>query len=115
MDKKGDIDLVTDVDLECERMCRDLLADRFPDHGVLAEEFGDSRTEKRSRYCWVFDPLDGTTNYAHGLPIFCASLGLDIDGRAAVAARPPLPSACVTRALGSIHPHCPIVSPPRIS
>ena len=86
VEKKGDIDLVTNVDLECERMGRDVLAERFPEHDVLAEEFGDSRTDQRSRYCWVFDPLDGTTNYAHGLPIFCVSLGLHIDGRAAVAA-----------------------------
>ena len=86
VEKKEDIDLVTNVDLECERMGRDVLAERFPEHDVLAEEFGDSRTDQRSRYCWVFDPLDGTTNYAHGLPIFCVSLGLHIDGRAAVAA-----------------------------
>ena len=45
-----------------------------------------TRARAPSRFRWVFDPLDGTTNYAHGLPIFCSSLALDVDGRAAVAA-----------------------------
>jgi myo-inositol-1(or 4)-monophosphatase len=85
--KKGEIDLVTEVDLECERMCREVIAERFPDHDVLAEEFGAGSTSRPpARWRWVFDPLDGTTNYAHGLPIFCASLGLEIDGRAEVGA-----------------------------
>jgi myo-inositol-1(or 4)-monophosphatase len=87
VDKKGRIDLVTEVDLACERMCRETLAERFPDHDVLAEELGGSASGRApSRFRWVFDPLDGTTNYAHGLPIYCASLALEIDGRAEVAA-----------------------------
>jgi myo-inositol-1(or 4)-monophosphatase len=87
VDKKGEIDLVTEVDLECERMCRALLAERFPDHDVLAEELSSGPGERaRSTHRWVFDPLDGTTNYAHGLPIFCASLALEIDGRPEVGA-----------------------------
>jgi myo-inositol-1(or 4)-monophosphatase len=85
--KKGTIDLVTEIDLECERMCRKVLAERFPDHDVLAEELGgDADGAMRSRHRWVFDPLDGTTNYAHGLPIYCASLGLEVDGVREVAA-----------------------------
>ena len=80
--KKGEIDLVTEVDLACERMCRDVLADRFPEHDILAEELSTGPGEAaRARYRWVFDPLDGTTNYAHGLPIFCASLALEFDGQ----------------------------------
>jgi myo-inositol-1(or 4)-monophosphatase len=87
IDKKGHIDLVTEVDLACERMCRAILAERFPDHDILAEEMGATQSgAAQSRYRWVFDPLDGTTNYAHGLPIYCASLGLEIDGEVAVAA-----------------------------
>ena len=87
VDKKGSIDLVTEVDVACERMCRETLAERFPDHDVLAEELGDSSPGRApSRFRWVFDPLDGTTNYAHGLPIYCSSLALEIDGRAKVAA-----------------------------
>jgi myo-inositol-1(or 4)-monophosphatase len=85
VDKKGLIDLVTEVDLAVERMFRALIAERFPDHDVLAEEIGGGASAG-SRYCWVFDPLDGTTNYAHGLPIFCASLALEIDGQIEVAA-----------------------------
>jgi myo-inositol-1(or 4)-monophosphatase len=85
VDKKGTIDLVTDVDVAVERMFRDLVAERFPDHQVLAEELGGALTPPRGP-CWVFDPIDGTTNFAHGLPIFCASLALEIDGVAEVAA-----------------------------
>ena len=85
IDKKGAIDLVTDVDVAVERMFRALVADRFPDHQVLAEEMGGSAVIPRGP-CWVFDPIDGTTNFAHGIPIFCASLALEIDGVAEVAA-----------------------------
>lgn len=85
VDKKGAIDLVTEVDLEVERMFRALIAERFPDHDVLAEELGNAGA-RGARHRWVFDPLDGTTNFAHGVPIFCASLALEIDGQAVVAA-----------------------------
>jgi myo-inositol-1(or 4)-monophosphatase len=87
IDKKGTIDLVTEVDFECERLCRAVVAERFPGHDILAEELSaDPSARASSRYRWVFDPLDGTTNYAHGVPIFCASLALEIDGRAEVGA-----------------------------
>ena len=85
--KKGAIDLVTDIDLQVERMFRALIAERFTDHRVLAEEFeaaGDR--DDVPRFCWVFDPIDGTTNYAHGLPIFCSAVSLEIDGQPSVAA-----------------------------
>jgi myo-inositol-1(or 4)-monophosphatase len=84
VEKKGAIDLVTEVDLEIETMFRAMIARRFPDHDVLAEELGGGLSGSRHR--WVFDPLDGTTNFAHGVPIFCASLALEIDGEAVVAA-----------------------------
>ena len=88
VDKKGTIDLVTEVDLEVERMFRALIGERFPDHQILAEELGGSSPieEVPRGPCWVFDPIDGTTNYAHGIPIFCASLALEVDGVAEVAA-----------------------------
>ena len=87
VNKKGTIDLVTEVDLECERMCRAILGERFPDHDILAEEMSrDPHQPSTATYRWVYDPLDGTTNYAHGLPIFCSSLALEIDGRTAVGA-----------------------------
>jgi myo-inositol-1(or 4)-monophosphatase len=92
IDKKGTIDLVTEIDIEIERYFRALIADRFPDHVVLGEELGHGPAAAATgpagagHYEWVFDPLDGTTNYAHGLPIFCASLALELDGDAVVAA-----------------------------
>jgi len=87
VEKKGTIDLVTEVDLECERMCRTIIAERFPGHDILAEELSSGPGEvARASHRWVFDPLDGTTNYAHGLPIFCSSLALEIDGRREVGA-----------------------------
>ena len=82
--KKGAIDLVTEVDLEVERAARALLGARFPDHDILAEELGGGQAGASHR--WVFDPLDGTTNFAHGVPIFCSSLALEIDGEAVVGA-----------------------------
>lgn len=86
IDKKGAIDLVTDVDIAVERMFRALIAERFPLHRVLAEELGEHPAGVPVGPCWVFDPIDGTTNFAHGLPIFCASLALEIDGEALVGA-----------------------------
>ncbi len=86
VDKKGTIDLVTEVDVAVERMFRALIAERFPDH---ADPRRGARRQRRRRPpgpCWVFDPIDGTTNYAHGLPIFCSSLALEIDGVAEVGA-----------------------------
>ena len=87
IDKKGAIDLVTEIDLEVERGFRAMIAERFPGHVVLGEEFeatGDR--DVCAPYVWLFDPVDGTTNYAHGLPIFCSSLALEIDGALAVGA-----------------------------
>jgi myo-inositol-1(or 4)-monophosphatase len=83
--KKGTIDLVTEVDVEIERGFRALIAERFPAHAVLAEELGGSGDPPRGP-CWVFDPIDGTTNFAHGVPIFCASVALEVAGEAQVAA-----------------------------
>lgn len=87
VDKKGAIDLVTEVDIAIERAFRDTIAQRFPDHLVLGEEFEETgEREGTPEYCWLFDPIDGTTNYAHGLPIFCSSLALEIDGEIVVGA-----------------------------
>lgn len=85
VDKKGTIDLVTEVDVAVEREFRAVIGARFPEHAVLAEELGGSR-DVPAGYCWVFDPIDGTTNFAHGLPVFCSSLALELNGRAEVAA-----------------------------
>jgi myo-inositol-1(or 4)-monophosphatase len=85
--KKGLIDLVTDIDVAIERSFRAMIAERFPDHLVLGEEFAEpGQREVVPRHCWMFDPIDGTTNYAHGLPIFCCSVALEIDGDPVVGA-----------------------------
>lgn len=84
--KKGAIDLVTALDVEVERMGRAVIAERFPDHQVLAEELGNDADRVPARFRWVFDPLDGTVNFAHGLPIFCSCLALEVDRRPVAAA-----------------------------
>ena len=84
--KKGTIDLVTEVDVAVERMVRALIAERYPDHDVLGEELGGPGEGERSRYCWICDPLDGTTNFAHGLPLYCSTIALEVDGELRVGA-----------------------------
>ncbi|MEW6128791.1 MAG: inositol monophosphatase family protein [Acidobacteriota bacterium] len=79
---KGEINLVTEVDIASESLIRERIATRFPRHQVLAEESGLAETS--SDYRWVIDPLDGTTNYAHGYPIFCVSIGLEHQGKAII-------------------------------
>ena len=76
---KGEIDLVTEMDLASEKLILEAIRANYPDHAILAEESGRSESPD-SPYRWVVDPLDGTTNYAHGLPIFCVSIGLEKDG-----------------------------------
>ena len=75
---KGEVDLVTEVDAEAEQVIRNELLGTFPTHGMLAEEGGELAGEEGTR--WIVDPLDGTTNYAHGLPIFCVSIALERAG-----------------------------------
>lgn len=83
VNKKGPIDIVTEADVEIERFGRDLIGKRFPTHSVLGEEFPNQpeASSGSSSYCWMFDPIDGTVNYAHGLPIYCCSLALEVDGQ----------------------------------
>ena len=78
VDMKGDKDLVTEVDRDSERMIVEHLLARFPDHMILAEEGEYPRTGSSLR--WIIDPVDGTTNYAHGFPWFCASIALESAG-----------------------------------
>jgi myo-inositol-1(or 4)-monophosphatase len=72
---KGVINLVTEVDRRCEEAIVGRLGRAFPDHALLAEEGGV--TGKASAYRWIVDPLDGTTNFAHGYPKFCVSIALE--------------------------------------
>jgi myo-inositol-1(or 4)-monophosphatase len=72
---KGDVDLVTIADRTVEAYLKDALLTAFPSHGVYGEEGTRDRLE--SEYRWYIDPLDGTTNFAHGFPHFCVSMGLE--------------------------------------
>jgi myo-inositol-1(or 4)-monophosphatase len=72
---KGDVDLVTVADRTSEKLIRERLAAAFPEHGIYGEE--GTRERLGSRFRWYVDPLDGTTNFAHGFPQFCVSLGLE--------------------------------------
>lgn len=68
-------DLVTDADLASERAVRQVIAAHFPDHGILGEEAPAADQLERD-YCWVVDPLDGTTNYVHGFPCYGVSIAV---------------------------------------
>jgi myo-inositol-1(or 4)-monophosphatase len=101
--KNSPINLVTDMDRRAESLIVDAIALHFPTHAILAEESGVVLAEERvvsaegrvalageremrgaPTHRWIVDPLDGTTNYAHGVPIFCVSIALEIDGRLAL-------------------------------
>jgi myo-inositol-1(or 4)-monophosphatase len=77
---KGEVDLVTEADEKAERKIKEVLADAFPTYGMLTEESEEVAGEGECR--WIVDPLDGTTNYAHGLPIFVVSIALESAGEA---------------------------------
>jgi len=81
---KGDKDLVTEVDRESERLIAGRLLDCFPGHNILAEE--DDYRCSASAFRWIIDPLDGTTNFTHGFPWFCVSIGLEAEGELVAAA-----------------------------
>jgi len=72
---KGDVDLVTEADRASEALITKRIRERWPGHNIMGEE--GTRTEQGSEYRWYVDPLDGTTNFAHGYPVFCVSLGLE--------------------------------------
>ncbi len=77
--KTGDNNLVTEIDKASEKVITDFIRKKYPSHSILAEE--GSGEQKDSEYLWVIDPLDGTTNFAHGLPIFSVSIGLQKNGK----------------------------------
>jgi myo-inositol-1(or 4)-monophosphatase len=84
IDYKSARDVVTDVDYASEKLVLTAIRERFPEDGILAEESGHHRRRNRKPFAgrtWVLDPLDGTVNYANGIPYFCVSMGLvDADG-----------------------------------
>jgi myo-inositol-1(or 4)-monophosphatase len=81
---KGDADLVTAADRASEVLIRERIREQWPGHDVLGEEQG--LNDQGSEYRWYVDPLDGTTNFAHGYPVFCVSMGLEHKGRRIAAA-----------------------------
>jgi len=74
---KGAINLVTNVDLECQARILELVGENFPDDEVISEEKTNAYEPGKNR--WIVDPLDGTTNYAHGYPFFCTSIAYEVD------------------------------------
>jgi myo-inositol-1(or 4)-monophosphatase len=76
---KGDVDLVTVADRESEALILSRIREQWPSHDVMGEE--GSRIQTGSDYLWYIDPLDGTTNFAHGFPVFCVSLALQHQGK----------------------------------
>jgi myo-inositol-1(or 4)-monophosphatase len=81
---KSELDLVTESDLASERLIIDRIRTYYPRHAILAEESGTNQPAPdgaQHEWRWVIDPLDGTTNYAHGYPCFCVSMGLENQGQ----------------------------------
>jgi len=79
IEKKGAIDLVTDADKACESYLIQHILDKFPHHGIIAEESG--LISGSENHQWVIDPIDGTTNYSRRLPFYCISIGYQADGQ----------------------------------
>ncbi|MGB0910491.1 MAG: inositol monophosphatase family protein, partial [Nitrospirales bacterium] len=77
--KKSEINLVTEADLASEKAVVGIISKAFPSHQILAEEKG-LHTKHESPYKWIIDPLDGTTNFAHGFPLYNVSIGVEYEG-----------------------------------
>ena len=74
-------DFVTEVDQAAERMIIETLLGAYPDHGILGEESGNEFGNKNSDFVWIIDPLDGTTNFIHGFPVYAVSIALSVRGK----------------------------------
>ncbi len=79
--QKGTHDFVTEVDRQCEQIIIETLKDAYPDYAVLAEESGESGNVEEAEFCWIIDPLDGTTNFIHGFPHYAISIALANEGQ----------------------------------
>jgi myo-inositol-1(or 4)-monophosphatase len=77
--KEGINNLVTEADHAADKAIMETIRDCFPDHYLLSEEAGEIKMD--SSYKWIIDPIDGTVNYAHGIPICCVSIGLEFEGK----------------------------------
>ncbi|WP_087688141.1 MULTISPECIES: inositol monophosphatase family protein [unclassified Pandoraea] len=78
--KKQHNDFVTEVDKAAEQAIIDVLLQAYPDHAILAEESGEEHGKAGSEFQWIIDPLDGTTNFIHGMPYYCTSIALSHKG-----------------------------------
>jgi myo-inositol-1(or 4)-monophosphatase len=74
-------DFVTEIDQASERIIIDTLLTAYPDHGILAEESGSQHGNPNADHIWIIDPLDGTTNFIHGFPVYCVSIALQVRGK----------------------------------
>jgi myo-inositol-1(or 4)-monophosphatase len=100
LDYKSRAELVTDIDVASERLIVERIATRYPDHHIITEEGGGR--EQASPYVWLIDPLDGTNNYAHGVPYFSVSIALlEQDRLIAGVVYDPLHDECFTAEAGS--------------
>ena len=79
--KKSEIELITEADLASEKFILDKIKDYYPKHSILAEESGEEARIGGSRWKWIIDPLDGTTNYAHGYPCFCVTIAVEHESK----------------------------------
>jgi len=79
--QKGPNDYVSEVDQAAENAIINVLLEAYPGHGILAEESGSERGAKHSEYVWIIDPLDGTTNFLHGFPVYAVSIALAFKGK----------------------------------
>jgi myo-inositol-1(or 4)-monophosphatase len=78
---KGPNDFVTEVDQAAEQAIIETLLEAYPGHGILAEESGREHGAKHSEFVWIIDPLDGTTNFMHGFPVYAVSIALAFRGK----------------------------------
>ncbi len=84
IEAKPDASFVTEADTAVERAIRERITTRFPDHGLVGEEYGTAESESGRR--WIIDPIDGTHNYMRGVPVYATLIGLEIDGELAAGA-----------------------------
>ena len=84
VEQKGRNEYVSEADRAAERAVIDVIQKHYPEHAILAEESG-AQGDEGSDTVWIIDPLDGTTNYLHGFPVFAVSIGVQVDGRMAHA------------------------------
>lgn len=84
--KKSEVELITEADLVSEKFILDRIKKHYPKHSILAEESGEETRIGDSRWKWIIDPLDGTTNYAHGYPCFCVTIAVEHEGKIVIGA-----------------------------